>query len=196
MHYPRDAFGSPVGAITITPTNPAAQIGQRTSLSAGDIAGVRAMYPACGGVAKPPSSDPLVFKKAVDDERRPFKKIIDDNRFKKVRDDVIPKILRDPIPGPRFPNLPRFGALQPFSLATTHHASFEEGSGAESLNDPNVAAYVSGVEQQLLELEAAIAEARAQAARANADAARLQAESTAMAADYEQVIGKLGGGGT
>jgi hypothetical protein len=37
MHYPRTAFGVG-GAETITPTDPNAQIGQRTALSAGDIA--------------------------------------------------------------------------------------------------------------------------------------------------------------
>lgn len=43
MHYPRDAF-SKNGRDTITPMNPDAQIGQRDHLSAGDIAGIRAMY--------------------------------------------------------------------------------------------------------------------------------------------------------
>ncbi|HST84780.1 MAG TPA: Dot/Icm T4SS effector Zinc-dependent metalloprotease LegP, partial [Kineosporiaceae bacterium] len=44
MHYPRTAFSSN-GQETITPTDPAAQIGQRTGLSAGDIAAVLALYP-------------------------------------------------------------------------------------------------------------------------------------------------------
>jgi Astacin (Peptidase family M12A) len=43
MHYPRNAF-SKNGQDTITPVQPGAQIGQRTALSAGDIAGVRDMY--------------------------------------------------------------------------------------------------------------------------------------------------------
>jgi hypothetical protein len=47
MHYPRTAF-SKNGQDTIVPTNTGAQIGQRTGLSAGDIAAVRAMYPTCG----------------------------------------------------------------------------------------------------------------------------------------------------
>jgi len=47
MHYPRNAFGAG-GAETITPTNPAAQIGQRTALSAGDIANANALCPGTG----------------------------------------------------------------------------------------------------------------------------------------------------
>jgi hypothetical protein len=45
MHYPRDAFSTD-GSDTITPTNAAAAIGQRTALSAGDIAAANSM---CGG---------------------------------------------------------------------------------------------------------------------------------------------------
>jgi hypothetical protein len=44
MHYPRNAF-SVDGSDTITPVDPAATIGQRTALSAGDIASANAM---CG----------------------------------------------------------------------------------------------------------------------------------------------------
>jgi hypothetical protein len=47
MHYPRTAF-SVNGQETITPVDPAASIGQRTGLSAGDIAAVLAMYPTSG----------------------------------------------------------------------------------------------------------------------------------------------------
>jgi hypothetical protein len=44
MHYPRDAFSTD-GSDTITPVDPAASIGQRTALSAGDIASANAMCP-------------------------------------------------------------------------------------------------------------------------------------------------------
>jgi hypothetical protein len=47
MHYPRNAF-SRNGLDTIVPTNPAAVIGQRTGLSAGDLGGVQSLYPSCG----------------------------------------------------------------------------------------------------------------------------------------------------
>ena len=43
MHYPRNAF-SIDGTDTITPVNPAAQIGQRVALSASDIATVNSIY--------------------------------------------------------------------------------------------------------------------------------------------------------
>jgi Astacin (Peptidase family M12A)/Domain of unknown function (DUF4214) len=43
MHYPRTAF-SRNGQATITPVDPAAQIGQRSGLSSGDVAGVLQMY--------------------------------------------------------------------------------------------------------------------------------------------------------
>jgi len=47
MHYPRNAFGRS-GAETITPTDPTAVIGQRTGLSAGDIAAANSMCPDPG----------------------------------------------------------------------------------------------------------------------------------------------------
>ncbi|HEX5927886.1 MAG TPA: Dot/Icm T4SS effector Zinc-dependent metalloprotease LegP [Solirubrobacterales bacterium] len=49
MHYPRDAF-SANGQDTIVPTDPNAEIGQRTGLSVGDIAAVNSL---CGRVAPP-----------------------------------------------------------------------------------------------------------------------------------------------
>jgi hypothetical protein len=183
MHYPRTAF-SANGQETITPLNPStAQIGQRTGLSAGDIAGVRAMYPSCG----------LINPKKLRDDQPSIKKLMDDNRGKKLRDDIFPKFLRDPLvrlplgrPGP-------FG-LQPFTLATAHHAPVAEGTvGAEATTDPSVASYVSGLEHQLLEFEASIAEAQATAARANVEAAKLREQRDAAAAAYDQVISELGG---
>jgi len=44
MHYPRNAF-SVDGSDTITPVDPAAVIGQRTALSAGDVAAANSMCP-------------------------------------------------------------------------------------------------------------------------------------------------------
>lgn len=44
MHYPRTAFSTD-GSDTITPVNPSASIGQRSSLSSGDIAAVNSLYP-------------------------------------------------------------------------------------------------------------------------------------------------------
>jgi hypothetical protein len=46
MHYPRNAFAINSAIDTITPKpNPNVQIGQRTALSAGDIAAINAIYP-------------------------------------------------------------------------------------------------------------------------------------------------------
>lgn len=51
MHYPRNAF-TVNGQDTIVPVDPAAQIGQRNGLSAGDIAAARALYPPPKTIAK------------------------------------------------------------------------------------------------------------------------------------------------
>jgi len=88
MHYPATAF-STNGQPTIVPVQPGVSIGQRTGLSAGDIAAVRQMYPAVIG--------PVVLKKVRDDNQGGFKKVVDDNSpVKKLRDDNINvKKLRD-----------------------------------------------------------------------------------------------------
>ncbi len=201
MHYPRTAF-SRNGQDTITPTDPNAQIGQRNGLSAGDLAAVRAMYPGCYTV-KRPWTDPG-FKKIRDDFVPPrFKKLRDDNRFKKFRDDLVAKPLRDPKlprdPGPvkmSYDPMPiarpelvtQPGTLQPFAIATPHHAPMGGGCGADPMSGD------TGVEQQLLDLEAAIAEAKATAAQANADVARLQEASNTLADAYEQAMTQGGGG--
>ncbi|HXQ70131.1 MAG TPA: hypothetical protein VN844_06570, partial [Pyrinomonadaceae bacterium] len=177
-----------------TPLNPpTAQIGQRDGLSAGDIAGVRAMYPSCGIVKSPSVDVGTTVVKKLRDDRIPFKKLNDDNRGKKLRDDIFPKFLRDPIPRLPF-GIPGLGGLQPFSMATAHHAPVAEGGGAaEATTDPNVASYVSGLEQQLLEVEASLAEAQATAARARAEAGKLREQRDAAAAAYDQMINELGG---
>jgi hypothetical protein len=207
MHYPRDAF-SANGLDTITPTDPNAQIGQRNGLSPGDIAGVRSMYPSCGIVKHPASEpipkaarDPQGFKKIFDDPV-PVKKLRDDGRFKKLRDDAVNvkhfrdpgpiKFSFDPMPGWRPGVFPRPGNLQPFSIATPHHASLAPAGGGAEVDA--AMSYVSSLHQQMLEIEAAIAQARATAAQANADAARLQEASDAVAAAYEQAMADLAGG--
>ena len=146
------------------------------------------------------------FKKLFDDPR-PFKKVRDDGRFKKLRDDdLVVKALRDP-KGPRDPGpikmaydpmLPFWrreigtqpGTLQPFSIATPHHAAgLDEGAV-----DAGSVSYLASLQRQLLELEAAIAEAHATAAQANADVARLQEASDAVTSAYSEALDDLGGG--
>lgn len=208
MHYPRTAF-SRNGQETITPTDPNAQIGQREGLSAGDITAVRAMYPHCG-IVKPPWTEPVgPFKKLRDDPVPGVKKIRDDNRFKKINDDIIGKPIRDPKPfrdpgpikgardplpfGSPFPR-PTPGTLQPFSLATPHHAPLVSARGAAGIGDAAAASYLAQLAQQVLDLDAAIAEMQATAAQAHADMARLQEARDAAAGAYEQALLDLGGG--
>lgn len=216
MHYPRTAFSSN-GQETITPTNPAAVIGQRTGLSAGDLAGVAAMYPGCS--VKKPWTEPVNVKKLRDDapgfkkvrddippfkkvrdDIPPFKKVTDDNRFKKVRDDIVAKPIRDPkgpgdpgpikfdtIPNIRQPNVLPGGGLTPFAIATPHHAPGMSGDASTDLANAS-AAYIGSIQRQLLDVNAAIAQANATAAQAQADAARLQESSDGLAAELDQAV--------
>ena len=110
--------------------------------------------------------------------------------MKKLRDDLVTKPPRDipskPAgdPGPKFdPIRPgRPGRLQPFAVATPHHAVVAgDDYGAV---EPDL---------QLLEVDAAIAEAMAQAARAHADLASLQ--QTRDAIEYANGDGSTGGDG-
>jgi hypothetical protein len=205
MHYPRTAF-SKNGQETITPTDPNAQIGQRQGLSAGDIAGVRQMYPACGVLPKPPFLDGGNFKKVVDD-RPPFKKVRDDRPFKKVVDDqVVGKPVRDPrpkldplpLPMPGFGSQPApSGGLLPFAMATPHHASFVPGGtdlAGTSADEAAMSAYLQSLLRQVLELNAAQAQAQATAAQANLEVARLQEMGSSVAEAYTQALEALGGG--
>ena len=159
------------------------------------------------------------FKKIRDDG--PFKKLNDDRPpVKKLRDDLQPKKLRDDdlvIKGLRDPKLPRdpgpvkatldpitglppvslppvVGGLQPFSVATPHHAAgaFEFEGGQEAAMAAALA-YPAALQRQLLELEAAMADAQATAANANADLARLQEAAEGVAAALEQALQDLGG---
>jgi hypothetical protein len=216
MHYPRNAF-SRDGQDTITPNDPAAQIGQRTGLSANDIAAVRAMYPGCGWVtpgAKKLADDPGTLKKFRDDggggtkklrddpvpvkklrdDVGPPKKVFDDPRFKKIADDnVVVKPIRDPLPGPG-PVLPGpvvqpGGPVLPFSMATPHHAPQAPAGQAAGAGD----AYLASLHQQLLDIEAGIAQAKATAAQANAEAGRLQEASNTVAAALRDAMDQLGG---
>ncbi len=208
MHYPRTAF-SKNDQDTITPTDPNAQIGQRNTLSAGDIAAVRTMYPACG-VTKRPWTEPGGRIKKLLDDPMPIKKVRDDNRFKKLRDDVViqkpvrdPKALRDsgPMKGaldaipPLRPGIvSQPGMLEPFSIATPHHAMFVPEAAIAGTADAGSIAYLTALQQQLLDVEAAIAQARAVAAQANADVARLQNASDSVTAAYEEAMNQIGDG--
>jgi hypothetical protein len=81
MHYPRNAF-SRDGSDTITPINPAsASIGQRTALSAGDIAAANVLCPGLPTIKEVPK-DPIT-----------------DTTIKEIRSDppTIKEVRKDPI---------------------------------------------------------------------------------------------------
>jgi hypothetical protein len=195
MHYPRKAF-SKNNQDTIVPTDPNAQIGQRNGLSDLDIAAVRALYPECSGI-KPPWREPI--KKLMDDRR--FKKVFDDERLlKPVRDlrkppsdpgpikfDVRPELPTGPVvlPGGGGP------VIQPFALATPHHAALgmDEQVVAES------AAFAQSLQLQLLEIDAALGQAEAQAAASAHEIARLQQLRAEVEAAYYQALQMLPGAG-
>jgi hypothetical protein len=165
-----------------------------------------------GGVKKL-RDDPVPVKKVRDDaggvkkvrdDVAPRKKVIDDPRFKKIVDDnVIVKPVRDPgpvkasldpMPGPLQPGgpvaVPR--PVAPFSIATPHHA-LEVGAAQAAGLDPASASYLTALQQQMLDLEAAIAQANATAAQAAAEAARLQEASNVVAAALQDAMDQLGG---
>lgn len=108
MHYPTTAF-SKNGQPTIVPIGtvpPGTVIGQRTSLSAGDIAGLKIMYPGLAwpkpvfkDIRKEPVGEGTVtIKEPIKDVKEPFKEVVKEPRedlVKQVLDPVKP--LRDPI---------------------------------------------------------------------------------------------------
>ena len=185
MHYPRTAF-SANGQDTITPTDPNAQIGQRSGLSQGDIAAVRAMYPTCH--RKQP------FEERAKPIRDPVKATRDPGRFKKLLDDErFLKPLRDPTKPPRDPGPVKSGArdvheitprglgggLRPLSLLMGHQAP---GLGAEA---DEGSAIDAAMQRQLLELEAAIGRAHATVAEASLELDQLLEVRAAIAGDEQ-----------
>lgn len=187
MHYPRTAF-SANGQDTIVPTNPTAQLGQRTGLSAGDIAAVRSMYPGC--YVKHPRLEPA---KRLTDPIKPlrdpprFKKLLDDERLVKiVRDrnkplaDIGPIKIggRDVRPDIRGPMVnPAIGGQLPFSMATGHHAPGLDYDEADAI------AVDAAVGRQLLEFDAAIGRLQTTIAEATLDLEQLLDARSTYSAD-------------
>jgi hypothetical protein len=175
MHYPGNAF-SKNGQPTIVPVQPGVSIGQRTGLSAGDIAAVRSIYPGLVVVgAKKLRDDQVVPVKKLRDDNVVVvgvKKVRDDNvvtQFKKIRDDnlvvVPPRIPKIPIPGLGGGDA---SGLLPFILANPHHA--EAAAAYEALGYGDGAETGEGATDLPTRLAAA-ADAAATAAQALADAA-------------------------
>ena len=197
MHYPATAF-SINGQATIVPRQPlppGVVMGQRTGLSAGDINGVRLMYPGLQPTikeaAKDPLSDPIFTTKEV--RKDPIQDPITIKEIRKdpIRDPIFTtkEVRKDPIqdpitikegsfdPGPGFPpprGLPRPGfdtGVTPFVLA---------GGSRAMPGDP-----LADAMEQVQQLAAAHTEAQQQA--------------DALAEAYEQAVQalsqmQLGGG--
>jgi hypothetical protein len=118
MHYPRNAFTAN-GQDTIVPTNPAAQIGQRTGLSPGDIAAANSVC-----LKQPPKDPPKEIIKEF--PKDPIKELPKDppgdviKRFPKDRPKEIIKELPKELPkdppkdiGKEIPRDPPKGVLDP-----------------------------------------------------------------------------------
>jgi hypothetical protein len=103
MHYPATAF-SINGQPTIVPLQPVpagVTMGQRNGLSAGDIAGVLAMYPQVATIKEVPK-DPLLDPTTKEVAKDPIR---DPGTFKEVRKDPIfdptaKEVAKDPIQDP------------------------------------------------------------------------------------------------
>jgi hypothetical protein len=143
--------------------------------------------PPVSVIKKVRDDSPVVpVKKAVDDPPMAYKKLRDDPIGKKIRDDFTGKPFRDPIPPIAG------GGILPFSLAIGHHVKIAGGAEqAEGIAQANLAA----IQQQWLDIQAALAQARAAGAQAEADAARLEEASRSLASVYEELLRQLGGSG-
>ena len=175
MHYPATAF-SINGQATIVPRVPVpggVVMGQRTGLSAGDIAGVRMMYPALRPTAKEVPKDPITDHITIKETRKdPIRDPITIKEIRKdpIRDPItIKEVGRDPIfpPGGGFPPMPGFDrGATPFVLAGA--SRFMQGVPGDPLSDAM---------DQVQQLAAAHTEAQQQA--------------DALAEAYEQAVQML-----
>jgi hypothetical protein len=131
MHYPATAF-SVNGQATIVPRQPlppGVVMGQRTGLSAGDINGVRQMYPGLQPtikeVRKDPIQDPVTIKEIRKDP-------ISDPTIKEIRKDpiqdpvTIKEIRKDPISDPTIKEIRKDPIQDP---VTIKEGSFDPGPG-------------------------------------------------------------------
>jgi hypothetical protein len=121
MHYPATAF-SVNGQATIMPRQalpPGVSMGQRSGLSAGDIAGVRVMYPNIGStskeVRKDPIQDPVTIKEVRKDPTA-------DPTVKEVRKDpvqdpvTIKEVRKDPTADPTFKEVRKDPVRDPVTI--------------------------------------------------------------------------------
>jgi hypothetical protein len=178
MHYPRDAF-SIDGTDTITPTTAGAVIGQRTALSAGDIAAANSMCPKpVKEITKDPISDPVVTRKeAIKDIRFETKKEIVADTRKELVKDRIKEVAYDPAKSfvervnpleilsqlrGRLGFDPTTGGPLPFAVATPHQAPDAAVQAQMEAAIPDLDAQLAALAEQIAQLEAARNEVQAQ----------------------------------
>jgi Astacin (Peptidase family M12A) len=201
MHYPRDAF-SVDGSDTITPVVAGAQIGQRTALSAGDIAAANSFCPKpLKEATKDIRKDPIkegprdTVKEQIKDARI-------DTRKEQIRDTIKEQIKdrKEPILDPRKSPLERpvgpgpigpgplgpgggpvvqpqlGGGPLPFAVATPHQAGAAEGQPGGQLD------------QTIAELDAQLQLLAEQIAQLDGERATLQAQYDETAALLAQTL--------
>ena len=181
MHYPRDAF-SVDGSDTITPLAPlppGVVMGQRTALSAGDIAAANSI---CPKVTKEPPKDVKEIRKEA------VKEILNDTIKEQIKDvradtrkeqivDTIKEQIRDTLkeqtfdPGPTLAEnifrpgggvvinpqrTPMSGGAQPFAVATG--SGSEQGRAQAQANNADLQGRIAQLDQQLQQLADQMAE--------------------------------------
>jgi hypothetical protein len=166
MHYPRNAFSSN-GQDTIVPTDPNADIGQRTALSAGDIAAAASL---CGKTLHSEVTAPKTFLDPHKVTPEVVKPLLDHPPTKTVLEP--PKSFREPPKG--FDPFGHTGV--PFVLAT----------GAGPVGGADAAAQQLASYKQVLNT---FAQLQSQGLLGPADLARWQEYATAA----QQLAGGLGG---
>ena len=193
MHYPRDAF-SIDGSDTITPTDPGAVIGQRTALSAGDIAAANSVCP----VIKAPKEH---IKDLRLDTRKELVKDIRLDTRKEVVLDTQKELLKegpldppftkrfDPVvtPGPVVqPGPTPIGPVGnlPFAVATPHQAPELAGRSQDELQ-----ATAAEIDAQLQVIADQLAQSAAQQGALQAQYDELQALLQQALAAHDQASG-------
>ena len=137
MHYPATAF-STNGQPTITPLQPlpaGVVMGQRDGLSAGDIAGVLAMYPQVG-TAKEPLKDPILDPTL----KEPVKDPVQDPTIKEIQKDPIQdptfkEPVKDPVHDPTIKEIQK-DPIQDPTLKEVHKDPFQDPTFKEIRKDP------------------------------------------------------------
>lgn len=201
MHYPATAF-SINGQPTIVPRQPlpaGVTMGQRSGLSAGDIAGVRMMYPGLQPtvkeLAKDPITDPVVTTKEVrkDPVRDPTLKEV---RKDPVRDPVtIKEIRKDPIRDPVTIKEIRKDAIRdPVTIKEVGHDPGLPGGGFPPPRPPwfdtGVSPFVLAGASRFMQGDP-LADAMDQVQQLAAAHTEAQQQADALAEAYEQAVEAL-----